>query len=275
MRTKVFLVAAAVALVAAASAFAGNGSGQGQRHPLHVPRPAHRDPGERRRSDHRRGRQPCRAPRDARPARDADVRVRHEHRVPEVGERHPDRRPARRPRRRRLRPRQRPRRTRRVARRHRAARSRDRRRSRHAALPADAAALSLPRDADLGRNDERRGARHRRQRTRHAPAARPVRRPVVRLRRPDDLPALAGQGADGDRRLAAEGGRPDRRPRPRRQGLLARPGGVDSGEAHRRPRARANRDGRGQPPPRQPSFGAAARRFTDPLRARAEKRTII
>ena len=48
------------------------------------------------------------------------------------------------------------------------------------------------------------------------PADRQLERPVVHVRRRHDLPALAGQGADRDRRLEARRRRQDRRPHPRR-----------------------------------------------------------
>ena len=59
-------------------------------------------------------------------------------------------------------------------------------------------------------------------------ADRPVGRPDLRRRRRDDLPALAGQGADRDRRIEARRRRQDRRPDPRRQGLDA-----PAGRGHR------------------------------------------
>ena len=100
------------------------------------------------------------ASRDARRAGHADVRVRQQHRVPEVVEGHPGGRPGVRPRGRRLRLGARPRAARQQPRRHREDRCRDRRRPRHAALQARQAAVSLPRQADRGRQ-QRLGHRRR------------------------------------------------------------------------------------------------------------------
>ena len=60
---------------------------------------------------------------------------------------------------------------------------------------------------------------------------------VVHLRPRDDLPALAGQGADGDLPGRPHPGRPDHRPHPRPVAIDARAGRVDAGRTRRRARA--------------------------------------
>ena len=170
------------------------------------------------------GRQQGRAAGDARPARHADVRVRREDRVPEVVEGHPDGRAGRRPRRRRLR----------VGSRARAARLDARRRSsrlRPASSAITARSSSSPSKplylfrgtlSAVGSSNVTvhvTGGDRRALRLLIGSSS----RPDVHLRREHDLPALAGQGADRHRRLEARRRRQDRRPDPRRQGLVASP----------------------------------------------------
>src|SRR5207245_414500 len=82
-----------------------------------------------------------------------------------------------------------------------------------------------------------RPARDERQLARAAGDARPVGRSDVQLRRRHDLPALAREGADGDRRVEAEGGRPHHGARARTAHEHARAGRGDAGEPRGRPRA--------------------------------------
>src|SRR5919201_1556865 len=237
--------------------------------PLLVPRPADGDAHERRRLDQRAGwKQACTA-RDARPARDADVRLRPEHRVPQVVERHPDGRPARRARRGRPRLGPRPRGARGRPGGDRAAAGRYRRRPRPAALQAGEAAVPFPRTADVGRLFDRNRACHRWQRTRAAAADRLARRPVVHVRRRHDLPALAGEGPDGHRRIEAPGRRPDRRPDPRTEGRFARRRRGDAGKPHRRSRAAAGEVAVNGP---QPGCDCARSRVTGLLYERLTRR---
>ena len=116
-------------------------------------------------------------------------------------------------------------------------------RRRPGAEPGQAApgALALPRNAErAGDVEHRLDPRLRRQPPGAPLAARLARRRDVHVRLAHRVPALAGQGAVGDRRLAAAGRRPHHRAGPGIARLHARAGRGDARRAHRR--ARAERD---------------------------------
>ena len=233
--------AQSAALAAAGAAFAGNGhgNGHGPRLPLLVPRPADRDARERRRLDHRR--RAATVPRCARCSAQPVTQTfayGTDDRVPQVVERHPDRRPARRPRRRRLRLGATSARRAVRARRDRAEGGRHRRRPRHAALQADKPLYlfrgTLTSVGSISVTVHVTGGNRRALRLLIGQSA----DQTFTFGGEHDLPALAGQGPDRDRRVEARRRRQDRRPRsaPRRASTLAQ---VEStaGEPRRRPRA--------------------------------------
>jgi hypothetical protein len=112
----------------------------------------------------------------------------------------------------------------------------------------------FPRPDRVHRFVEHHSDRPRRQPTCPPPAARPVADADLHRRQRDDLPALAGQGADCDVALRPEVGRPGRPPCPRRRALDAGPGRGDRRGQGRGARARS----RAVVAPRPPVHGGQA-----------------
>jgi hypothetical protein len=221
-----------------------------------------------------RGRQPRGPARTDRSEPGSDVRTRREDRDPHLVARRPAHRRRHRPEAGRRRHGPRARGERRPARRDRRNARRHRRRPRCERRRSKQAALSLRRHRHRGAvRRPRCTACDRRQLARaQVDARRRCTRPVVHLRRRHHLPALAGQGADRDRRLPVEGGRPDHDSHPRTSHRNARPGRGHAGESHRRPRA-------GQPADAELSFhrcgrdlpGRSGRSSRDPCRRAATR----
>ena len=124
-------------------------------------------------------------------------------------------------------------------RRDRVAAGRHRRRPREGADAAGQAALPLPRHARVAGGRELGDASTSRGGNRHALRLLigAGRQQTFSVRPGHDLPALAGQGADGDLAGAAEVGDRVDRADPRGEGVDALPGRVDAGSARRRARA--------------------------------------